>query len=186
MRSRYLYIMVAILVVCAGTISCNLLSPFGISNDTPLGKIDKYEGYFAKQGIQREGIANKGQNIVGVGTPYLYTMKVLESEMGKPISFDSKLVVTVDDKGTVLAINTISSGQPRDRIRIFMKELWTKLSGMAPDFSEVIRPPQGYSGQAHYGNKFEKKGVAGVWEQQSVQLEFIKIVLADYASGALK
>jgi hypothetical protein len=178
-------------MVSAGSISCTDLADLivggdivGISDDTPLGKIDRYEAFLAERGLTNNGIVKK-ENILGVGNAHVFIWNIVETQMGTTGKFQSKIVVIADDEGTVLAINTHHTNISKDRVRIAMKEIWIKLSGLIPDFTELIELPDTYK-EPLLGNRFTGEGVRGTWVRLTFQEESVRIALNKYETDVFK
>lgn len=191
MRSRFLYFIFVIVMVCANSISCTDLADLmsagdivGITGDAPLGKIDRYESFLAERGLTNNGIVQK-ENILGVGNAHVFTWDIVETQMGTTGKFQSKLVVNADDEGIVLAVNTHHTNIRKDKVRIVMKEIWMKLSRGNPDFTELIELPDTYK-EPLLGNRFTGEGVRGTWVRLTFQEESVRIALNEYETDVFK
>jgi hypothetical protein len=188
MSRRWFGILAIVLILSVGTISCSYVSDFidkifprflGISSDAPLGTLDKYEEHLSKNRFTSEGF-NQGENFLGDGYAYIFTVWVHELEDNLPSNFQSKVVVIADDEDYVLAVGALTSDQTVDKAKVFMKELWIKVYGHKPIMSDVITPAA-HNQPAVLGAKNSNRDVVGQWGLLTeVAMERIRLVLSDY------
>jgi hypothetical protein len=180
MRIKYSIILTVVLTVCAMSISCDSVSGnFGMSGDTPLGKLEKYEKMLMDMGMSNNGVDNK-DNIIGTGNAYKFT---------KPGGHGShnRIVVIADDEGTVLAVMGRGDEDPRTKIWVFMNVLWMHFDGEKPDVGGVLKPAQ----EDHppiYGDSFDNvDDVGGKWEIFTKLMMFrTRLVVSEHANQGLR
>ena len=159
------------LMACSDMIEMVLPNPWGISEEAPLGTLEKTGAYLQKLGYQDSGDRYE-LNFINDGTVHFF----IRANDNDPT--DVTLIVK-DER--VLAMRTAFRVNPPTAGRGLMNDMWKKLSGGMPQL-EVSRGATRDT-PALWTGEFSASGVTGLWESEGLLTSTTTLVLDQYAAS---
>ncbi len=159
------------LMACSEIISLILPNPWGISEEAPLGTLDKTGAYLQELGYQDSGDRYE-RNFIENGTVHFFT---------RANDNDPTDVTLIVEDGKILAIQTAFREHPPTVGKGLMNEMWKELSGRLPQ----LKVTRGASTDtpALWTGTFSASGVTGLWESEGLITTTTTIVLDPYAAS---
>ncbi len=159
------------LMACSDIISMFMPNPWGISEEAPLGTLEKTGAYLQELGYQDSG-DRYDLNFINDGTVHFFT----RAKDDEPTN-----VTLIVEDGRILAIRAAFVESPPTAGKGLMNDLWKELSGGLPQL-KVSRGATSDS-RALWTGLFSASGVTGLWESEGLITTTTTIVLDPYAAS---
>ena len=161
------------LLACEAFISLVMPNPWGISEEAPLGTLEKTGAYLQKLGYKDSG-DRYDLNFINHGTVHFFT-RANDDEL-------TNVTLIVED-GRILAIRAAFRENPPTAGKGLMNDLWKKLSGGLPELE--VTSGATTDSPALWTGTFSASGVTGLWKSEGLITTTTTIVLDPYADSLM-
>jgi len=177
-----LWLLIPLLVLSMGLFACSnafekvisivLPSPWGISSNNPLGKLEKTGARMQKSGFRDDGNGydlNLIEHGIDHGTVYFFVPANSE-ELTK--------IIVIADGDNILAIKSAFSDNPHSKAKGIIHDLWEALSDSTPK----LKVTRGASENENvlWTGSFSTDTVSGVWVSEGMLTSVVSIVRKEY------